>query len=89
MIDSDPVMNKILQKPMIAMNVLLNIYNYRKGSGRLNELKGTKLYNLFMSNWFQQSLKVSSTLPSYANRFFSNSLEKTKCVWKKVTVPSA
>ena len=66
-IDSDPVMNKILQKPMIAMNVLLNIYNYRKGSGRLNELKGTKLYNLFMSNWFQQSLKVSSTLPSYAN----------------------
>lgn len=42
-IDSDPVMNKILQKPIIAITVLINIYNTMKRMGTLSKLRGTKL----------------------------------------------
>jgi hypothetical protein len=52
-IDSDPVMNKILNKPWIAMDILINIYNTAKNEGTLRSLVGTKLYNYFMSPQFQ------------------------------------
>lgn len=52
-IDNDIVMNKILQKPVIAMDILINIYNTMKRKGTLSTLNGTKLgkfYNSF--NYF-------------------------------------
>jgi len=52
-IDADPVMNKILNKPAIAMDILVNIYNSSTRNGELEGLKGTKLYNYFMSSQFQ------------------------------------
>ena len=53
-IDADPVMNKILNNPTIAMNVLIPIYNYRKANNTISDLRKTKLYTLFQSDWFQQ-----------------------------------
>lgn len=53
-IDDDPVMNKILQKPAIAWNILMNIYNTAIRHKTIDQLKGTKIYNLFMSKEFQQ-----------------------------------
>ena len=53
-IDSDPVMEKILAKPSIAIDILINIYNNRKNDNELGKLKGTKLYKLFTSSWFQK-----------------------------------
>lgn len=50
MIDSDVVMDKILAKPTIALDILINIYNTRKRLKTLGELAGTKLGNFFMSN---------------------------------------
>jgi len=52
-IDNDPVMNKILAKPSIAMDVLVNIYNNARYNGQLEGLQGTKLYNYFKSPQFQ------------------------------------
>lgn len=62
-IDSDPVMNKILAKPIIAWSVLLNIYNTAKRKGTLNELKGTKIYRFFMSQPFQNYLNEMGKIP--------------------------
>lgn len=48
-IDSDIVMDKILAKPIIAMNILINVYNTMKRNNTLSGLNGTKLgrfYNL-------------------------------------------
>jgi hypothetical protein len=56
-IDDDPVMNKILEKPWIAMDVLINIYNNAVNNNTLHTLAGTKLYNLFMKPAFQQMAK--------------------------------
>ena len=42
-INNDPVMKKILSKPNIAFNILINIYNTMKRYGTLHELKETKL----------------------------------------------
>ena len=56
-IDSDPVMNKILNKPIIALALLVNIYNTAKRKRTLDNLKGTKIYNLFMSTNFQKYIK--------------------------------
>lgn len=56
-IDTDPVMNKILAKPIIAWSLLINIYNTAKRKGTLKDLKGTKIYRLFMSDPFQNYLK--------------------------------
>ena len=52
-IDNDPVMNKILSKPSIAMDILVNIYN----NADLDALKGTKLYNYFSTVEFQEIVK--------------------------------
>jgi hypothetical protein len=56
-IDQDEVMNKILEKPWIAMDVLVNMYNSAVRNGTLENLKGTKLYRLFKSPQF---LKITS-----------------------------
>lgn len=53
-IDNDPVMNKILAQPYIAMDILVNIYNNAKKDGDLPSLQRTKLYRFFMSPAFQQ-----------------------------------
>ena len=46
-IDNDPVMDKILSKPQIAIDILINIYNTMKRNGTLSQLKGTKLGNFY------------------------------------------
>lgn len=46
-IDNDVVMNKILDNPKIAPELLVNIYNTMKREGTLRGLKGTKL-----GNWY-------------------------------------
>ncbi len=57
-IDKDPVMNKILAKPSIAMDILVNIYNTAVNNGEIDGLRGTKLYNYFMSPQFQQAVSA-------------------------------
>lgn len=42
-IDSDPVMNKLLDKPEIAFNILINIYHTMKRKNKLQSIKNTKL----------------------------------------------
>jgi hypothetical protein len=56
-IDNDPVMNKILERPWIAMDVLVNIYNTAVNNNTLSSLSGTKLYGLFMKPEFQRIAK--------------------------------
>ena len=46
-IDSDVVMNKILEKPDIASDILINIFNTMKREGTLNTLKGTRLWEFY------------------------------------------
>lgn len=53
-IDSDPVMNKILNNPGIALDILMNIYFTAMRYKKLDTLKGTRVYNLFVSVPFQQ-----------------------------------
>jgi hypothetical protein len=55
-IDNDPVMNKILTRPMIAIDILTNIYNWANRNNTYNNLKHTKLYKFFESKWFKQYL---------------------------------
>lgn len=52
-IDADPVMNKLLAKPIIALTLLVNIYNTARRTQKLNQLKGTQIFNFFMSQPFQ------------------------------------
>lgn len=61
-IDKDPVMNKILNKPIIAWSILINIYNTAKRLKKLDELKGTHIYRFFMSLPFQLYLKEMKRL---------------------------
>lgn len=42
-IDQDPVMNKLLERPYIAPDILQNIYNTMRREGTLPQLKNTKL----------------------------------------------
>jgi len=58
-IDSDPVMNKILAKPLIALDILLNIYNSAMRSGKLLGLQNTKLFRFFQTKGFQNYAKSS------------------------------
>jgi hypothetical protein len=57
-IDKDPVMNKILMKPIIAFDVLENIYNTAVRKGKIDELKNTKLYKYFETNHFKNYIKL-------------------------------
>lgn len=61
-IDNDPVMNKILAQPWIAMDILINIFNHRKRSGTLEKLRGTKLYKLYSNPGFAQLAKTNVIL---------------------------
>lgn len=54
-IDSDHVMNKILSKPIIAFDILVNIYNTMKRTGKLKDLRGTKIGNFFITNPYFKS----------------------------------
>lgn len=56
-IDNDPIMNKILAQPWIALDILVNIYNNAAKSGELLAMRHTKLYKLFMSPYFQEIVK--------------------------------
>jgi hypothetical protein len=49
-IDSDIVMDEILAKPIIAIDILINIFNTMKKDGSLDKLNGTKLGNFFASS---------------------------------------
>lgn len=49
-IDQDPVMDKILMKPSIAIFILVNIYNTMKRKGTLASLQGTKLGRFYTVN---------------------------------------
>jgi hypothetical protein len=49
-IDSDIVMDKILMKPSIAENILINIYNTMKRQGTLPMLKNTKLGRFYATH---------------------------------------
>jgi hypothetical protein len=49
-IDDDEVMNKILQKPRIANDILKNIYLTMSRNGTINQLNDTKLGKFFESN---------------------------------------
>jgi hypothetical protein len=54
-IDNDIVMNKILSKPRIAMDILMNIYHTMKRNGTINQLDGTnlgKFYNINKQYFF-------------------------------------
>jgi len=55
-IDADPVMNKLLLQPQIAMDILVGIYRTAKSNGNLIALQGTKLHNFFSSPGFQSLL---------------------------------
>jgi hypothetical protein len=59
-IDNDIVMNKILSKPIIAWSLLVNIYNTANRKKQLDELKGTRIYNFFMSDPFQNYINQLS-----------------------------
>lgn len=61
-IDSDPIMNKILLQPWIAPDILVNIYNNAVKSGEIAALKGTKLYSMFSSPYFQEIIKSKKYL---------------------------
>jgi hypothetical protein len=49
-IESDIVMNKILEKPSIGMGILSNIYNTMKAKKTLSSLAGTSLGHFFNTN---------------------------------------
>ena len=51
-IDDDIVMHKILDKPSIATNILINIYNTMKRYGTLSKLEGTRLGHFYQHNPF-------------------------------------
>lgn len=58
-IDDDPVMNKLLSKPVLGMDILLNIYNTAKRLGTLNNLRHTKLYRFFQTHGFMRYAEAS------------------------------
>lgn len=49
-INSDPLMNKILDKPSIALNILKKIYFDMKKDKTLSQLKGTRIGSFFEKN---------------------------------------
>ena len=54
-IDDDVLMDKILEDPNIALNILINIYNTMKRHGTLSELKTTKLGKFYNNHpYFKQ-----------------------------------
>jgi hypothetical protein len=67
-IENDPVMQRLLNKPMLALELLLNIYSNMKSQNRLGELKGTKL-GMFYDNLIKNSKnKMNSTMETFQLR---------------------
>ena len=64
-IDNDPVMKRILAKPIIACGTLVNIYNTAVRKNKLDELKGTMIYKFFMTKTFQDYIRNMKALPGY------------------------
>ena len=64
-IDKDPVMNRILAKPIIGWGILVNIYNTAVRKNKLDELKGTMIYKFFMTKTFQDYIRNMKALPRY------------------------
>lgn len=56
-IDNDPLMNKVLAQPWIAMDILVNMHNNAARSGQIGKLAGTKLGKFFAIPQFQQIVK--------------------------------
>lgn len=54
-IDEDIVMDKLLNKPSIAMDILLNIYNTMKENNTLHTLQGTKIGKFFELYFLKQN----------------------------------
>jgi hypothetical protein len=50
-INSDPLMHKILDKPIIALDILRKIYVDMKREGTLNQLVGSRLGEFFQKNF--------------------------------------
>jgi len=50
-IDSDPLMHKLLDNPVIGMDILINIYNNAKANNRLHHLNNTRLGNFFSKSF--------------------------------------
>lgn len=60
-IDSDIVMDKILSKPIIALDILINIYNTMKKNGTLIKLKDTKIGKFYAENpYFENKVYLNS-----------------------------
>lgn len=55
-IDKDPVMDKILSRPVIGFDILVNIYNNMKRKGTLKTLLHTKLGNYYNVNPYFKKL---------------------------------
>jgi len=53
-LNEDPVMNKILMKPSVAIDILINIYNTMNRKGTLSSLQGTRLWNFFQTQQFKK-----------------------------------
>ena len=59
-INDDPVMERILAKPKIALPILVNIYNTALRKNTLSKLEGTKLHGFFHSETFKTHMKMLS-----------------------------
>jgi hypothetical protein len=62
-IDDDIVMDKLLTKPYIAVEILANIYNNMKNNRTLNQLNNTKLGRFYSENinYFENKLYLDKT----------------------------
>jgi hypothetical protein len=50
-LDQDPVMNKILDNPYIAIDLLTNIFHTKRREGTLLQLRGTRLGKFYENNY--------------------------------------
>jgi hypothetical protein len=60
-VDNDLVMQRLLNKPLVSLPLLLNIYDTMKKMGRLEELAGTKL-GLFYDNLKKNAPKFNVSM---------------------------
>lgn len=70
-LDNDPVMNIMISKPIIVIDILINIYNTMKSENTYNNIIGTKLYNFFESQQFKSminhTMKIQQSQNSSSN----------------------
>lgn len=58
-IDNDPVLNKVLDNPHIAIQMLVNMYNTMKRKGTLESISNTRLGRFFNTSDFQVYIQNS------------------------------